>query len=600
MEGGVMYIAGIDVGGTNTDAALIRDGVVVATAKVPTDHAHLVESTMAALEAVLNGHGKGEPFQLHLSTTLSTNAIIEDQGDPVAVLAIPGPGMRIEQLGLGFPVELLRGSIDHRGREVAGLNPVEIQQRLRNAHREGYMALAVVGKFSHRNPVHELEIEGMAKVHDQDFRHITLGHRLSGRPNFPRRLATSYLNASVAGQQAQFVDMVDNLIIQGRNISSVYLLKADGGTMTLKDSLIRPVETILSGPAASIMGAQALMMHEGANAVIVDIGGTTTDIAVQVGGEAVFQRQGAEIAHHKTLVPALFARSMGLGGDSEVRVVEHRQHHEDQGEGGERRWQLAIGPRRAGVPAALGGTKVTPTDAAVALGLASLGDATRARQAVAGLGEALGLDMEAMAKAIVDAFNRQLIEAILGVYRDLEARPVYTVSELLAPENIRPQVIVGLGGPAEVFIPLVARSMDIPWEILPHHKEANAVGAAASRPTAAVTLHADTALATMTVPEMDYVGKIPRPLFFDLKKARAEATRWAASKGAELGVTELDDIVIMEEESFNLVRGFYTTGRIFTIRAQVRPSVRRIGVPSSQDESGQSIPSGKDDPHGSN
>lgn len=596
-----MYIAGIDVGGTNTDAALIKDGVVVATAKVPTDHAHLIESTMAAFKAVLSGHRQEEPLQLHLSTTLSTNAIIEDQGDPVAVLAIPGPGMQIEELGLGFSVELLRGSVDHRGREVAGLNPIEIQQKLRGAYKEGYAALAVVGKFSHRNPAHELQIEEMANAHDPSFRHITLGHRLSGRPNFPRRLATSYLNASVARQQARFVEMVENLIIHGEDIKSVYLLKADGGTMTLKDSLVRPVETILSGPAASIMGAQALMVHEKANAVIVDIGGTTTDIAVQVGGAAVFQRQGAQIAYHKTLVPALFARSIGLGGDSEVRVIEPgaEQHGED-GKKAENPWQLAIGPRRAGVPIALGGAKVTPTDAAVALGLATLGDRSKACQAVADLGGTLGLNMEDMAKAIVDAFTRQLTEAILGVYEDLEARPVYTVSELLAPQDIRPRVIVGLGGPAKVFIPLVAESMDISWEILPYYKEANAVGAAASRPTAAVTLHADTALANMTVPEMDFVGEIARPLFFDLKKARAEAIRQAANKGAELGITDVDDITIMEEESFSMVRGFHTTGRIFTIRAQVRPSVRRVSVPCPKAPNSGAVASGKDGTHESN
>jgi N-methylhydantoinase A len=565
-EGGAMYIAGIDVGGTNTDAALIKDDVVVATGKVPTRHDDLVESTEAALETILAAYQGSAPLELHLSTTLSTNTIVEGRGDPTAVLAVPGPGMRIEELNLGFPVHILSGSVDHRGREVAGITAHEVQAALDAAQEAGMAALAVVGKFSHRNPTHELQIEALVKEATQKFRHITLGHRLSGRPNFPRRLATSYLNAGVAGQQALFVEMVKRLMIRGRNIGKVFLLKADGGTMTLDDSLARPVETILSGPAASLMGAQALTEHPEGNAVIVDIGGTTTDISVQVAGEPVFERQGAEIAGHKTLVPALFARSIGLGGDSEVRVISPKDGPS----------RLQIGPKRAGTPAALGGSKVTPTDAAVVLELARIGDVNRAREAIADLGAAMGLGIEAAAEAVIERFTQQLVQEIEDTYTYLESRPVYTISELLAPLDIRPRVLIGLGGPAEVFIPLAGKAMDLTWEVLPCYKEANAIGAAASRPTAAVTLHADTALGRVTVPEMDYMGEIRRAMLFDMKKARAEAMEWAARKGESLGITSLGDIAIMEEESFNMVRGFHTVGRIFMIRAQVRPEVRRI------------------------
>ena len=566
-----MYIAGIDVGGTNTDAALIKDDLVVATGKVPTDQDNLVESTAAALESILGSWRGAEPLELHLSTTLSTNIVVEGRGEPVFVAAVPGPGMRIEDLNLGFPVYRLSGSVDHRGRETAGLIPEEVKAALASARQAGMEALAAVGKFSHRNPSQELEIEALAQEGSFGFRHITLGHRLSGRPNFPRRLATSYLNASVAGQQAGFVEMVKRLMLRGRSIGRVYLLKADGGTMTLEDSLIRPIETILSGPAASLMGAQALTEHRHGNAVIVDIGGTTTDIAVQVSGEPVFEPQGAEIAGHKTLVPALFARSIGLGGDSEIRVIEGAR-------GGTRAPRLLIGPKRAGTPAALGGSRATPTDAAAALGLTSIGDAARAQRAVAELARALGLGIEEAAQEVINGFTRQLVEAIEEAYAYLESRPVYTISELLAPPDIRPRVLIGLGGPAEVFIPLAAQAMGIGWEVLPYHEEANAIGAAASRPTAAVTYHADTALGAATVPEMDYIGEIHRPMFFDLNKARQEAQRWAAEQGKRLGVMDLKDISIIEEESFNMVRGFHTVGRILTIRAQVRPNVRRIAA----------------------
>ena len=95
------------------------------------------------------------------------------------------------------------------------------------------------------------------------------------------------------------------------------------------------------------------------------------------------------------------------------------------------------------------------------------------------------MGIEESAQEVINGFTRQLMEAIEEAYAYLESRPVYTISELLAPPDIRPRVLIGLGGPAEVFIPLAAQAMGIGWEVLPYHEEANAIGAAASRPTAA-------------------------------------------------------------------------------------------------------------------
>lgn len=655
-----MVIVGIDVGGTNTDAALVSEGRILATAKVPTRHDRLLESTTLAFEKLLDtydGPALSGGIELHLSTTLSTNAIIEGQGDPTAVLATPGPGMNVRELGFGFPINVLSGSVDHRGREVATINREEVMDAVSQAEDAGATALAVVGKFSHRNPSHELEIEKLileraSEESPSQLGHITLGHRLSGRPNFPRRMATAYLNASIARRQALFVDMVREFLVQGKNVRRVFLLKADGGTMKLEDSLIRPVETILSGPAASIMGAEALSAYPDSNTVIVDIGGTTTDISVQVKGDTVFQRQGAEISGHKTLVPALFSRSIGLGGDSEVRVIRHSgadevtdaipdkvnaalreadaPHHtmnltarkEDafpdeansaarkagasgQATGpappahatGEARREISpvaqdtnigrpradalgieleIGPRRAGTPAAFGGDCVTPTDAAVALGLAKTGSYELATKALTDFANPYGLGPRELARKILDTFTRQLVSAIKETYAYLESQPVYTVSEMLAPPDIRPEALIGLGAPAGVFIPRAAERLELKYQVLPYHESANAIGAAASRPTAAITLHADTALGVMTVPEADYVGRIDRPVLFGIKQARSEAMAWATEFGKRLGLDGADSIQIVEEESFNMVRGFHTVGHVFMIRAQVRPGVTRI------------------------
>ncbi len=102
-------IVGIDVGGTNTDAVLVRDENVIAAAKAPTNPDNLLEGAQTAYRQVVEAHDGTSPIELHLSTTLSTNAIIEGRGDPTVVLAAPGPGMSFDDMGLGFPVHALSG-----------------------------------------------------------------------------------------------------------------------------------------------------------------------------------------------------------------------------------------------------------------------------------------------------------------------------------------------------------------------------------------------------------------------------------------------------------------------------------------------------------
>ncbi len=561
-------VIGIDVGGTNTDAVLLHDGQIAATAKAATNHSDLLAGTAEVLHELLRSEpalsGSAEPLELHLSTTLSTNAIIERRGSPTAVLAVPGPGLKLADLGFDFPVYPLGGSVDHRGREVAPINDDEVRAAVGAAVGQGAEALAVVGKFSTRNPGQELAIERLVRAQAPQLRPITLGHRLSGRLNFPRRITTAYLNSNVAGIQAAFTAMIRELLQEAALSGAVFLLKADGGTLRLEEAVARPVETILSGPAASIMGTLALVREPSANAVILDIGGTTTDIAVLVQGEPLSERDGAQISGYKTAVPALFSRSIGLGGDSKVAWEDGT---------------LRIGPQRAGLPAVHGGPALTPTDAAVALGLAPLGEPERALELLQPLAQQAGLAPAELANVIIDRFCQLAVAGIREVYRNLADRPVYTVSEVLAPAAIAPEQIIGLGAPAGTYIPRIAAAMGLPYTVLPHAEVANAAGAAASRPTAAITLHADTGLGKIIVPELDYAETLRRPMLFDAKQARAEALAQAKEFAARIGAAADDEaIAIVHEEVFNTVRGFHTVGRIYTIEAQVRPGVTPVSI----------------------
>ncbi len=533
--------------------------------KTPTRHDDLFLSTSTALEQVLEHFSGAEPLQLQLSTTLSTNLIVEGKGTATSVIAVPGPGMNLAGYEFPFPLHELDGYMDHRGREVSPLDPREIEDLKTRVGKAG--AVAIAGKFSHRNPKQEQQLsESLSSGYEGVIR---CGHRLSGRANFPRRIVTAYLNSSVAQQQLEFVEMWRRLSrrLQERSqvkLEEILILKADGGTMPLADSEQRPIETILSGPAASIMGVQALTRCGQDNYVIIDIGGTTTDLAAVVAGEVLFERDGATISGFKTLVPALLARSVGLGGDSALTYDPQTE-------------QFKIGPRRAGTPVCLGGDKLTPTDAVAALGLAEIGHSERAIQLWQAWGQELNLPWEKLAQKVVDAFINKLAAAVENLYTELENVPLYTVSEILTPPRVRPQAVVGLGAPAPVFIPRLAEQLALPWETVSYAAGANAVGAAAARPTMGLTLHADTEMGVVTIPEMGARDKIRRPMFFELPKARELAVATTKKIAAAQGYPGEQEVYIVEEESFNMVRGFHTVGKIHMVRTQLRPEVRRIG-----------------------
>lgn len=116
---------------------------------------------------------------------------------------------------------------------------------------------------------------------------IALGHRLSGRLNFPRRIATAYWNAAVWTLHNRFADAVEASLKDMGIDAPAYLLKADGGAIPLSVSRERPVEALLSGPAASVMGMMALMPSCSEDTLVLDMGGTTTDIALLAAGQPV-------------------------------------------------------------------------------------------------------------------------------------------------------------------------------------------------------------------------------------------------------------------------------------------------------------------------
>ena len=289
------------MGGTHIDGVIIKNGQIINKVKNATDRNDLFQSIWSSLKELLQGYDKDEIKRINLSTTVSTNAIIEEKTSSVGMIIQSGPGLNHDFLKVGDKSVFISGYVDHRGKLVKELDWVEIERARDLFKKENIQSLGVVTKFSTRNPSHEESIKEFLK---DDFSVITKGHTVSGKLNFPRRVFTTYLNSAVYKTFMDFsLNIKKSLKKEGIN-APLFILKADGGTMDIKTAEIKPVETILSGPAASFMGIKALLDTD-EDAVLLDIGGTTTDIFFLADGVPLFEPSGIKINEYKTLVRAV-------------------------------------------------------------------------------------------------------------------------------------------------------------------------------------------------------------------------------------------------------------------------------------------------------
>ena len=548
-------IVGLDMGGTNIDGVIIDNGQIINSVKRPTNRENLFESIWTTLEELLSGYDKHKIKRIHLSTTVSTNAIVENKISPVGMIIQSGPGMPHDFLACGEENVFISGYVDHRGSVVDDLNLQEIEEAINLFKKKDIKSCAIVTKFSTRNPKHEIRIKEILKEY---FSPITMGHTLSGKLNFPRRVYTSYLNSAVYDTFKDFASKIKESIKREGINPPLFILKADGGTMNIATAEERPVETILSGPAASFMGISALLPTD-KDAVLLDIGGTTTDIFFLADGVPLFEPLGIKIDKYKTLVRAIYSVSIGLGGDSSIKV-----------ESG----SIKIGPRREGKPYAFGGPKPTPTDAMIPLGLMehNEGDRKKAYGAMAMLGEKLNLSEEDTAKLILETMGDIIKNKVYELLDEINSQPVYTVRELLYGKKVEPKLINMIGGPANILAPILEKKFNLPCYFPKNYHVANAIGAALAKPTTEINMLVDTAKGTLSVPELELYEKVGRN--YSLEKAKEKALELveelALSMGAKKGEIESE---IIEESSFNMVRGFYTSGKNIRVKAQIKPGL---------------------------
>jgi len=317
-------LLGVDTGGTFTDAVLLRDErEVVASAKALTTRQDLAIGIRNAIAAVLEAAGAGaqEVGLASLSTTLATNALVEGHGGRAGLVAIGLGARELERHGLdtalaGDPVLEIAGGHGHSGLEAAPLDTAALARWLQT--QAGVSAFAVAARFATRNPAHELAAAEMVRA--ATGRPVSCSHHLSARLNGPKRALTALLNARLVGMIARLIDRTEATLAELGVTAPLMVVRGDGALISAALARERPIETILSGPAASLVGARWLTGAR--TALVSDIGGTTTDVAVLRDGRPALDPAGARVGPWRTMVEAVAVRTTGLGGDSEVHVNE--------------------------------------------------------------------------------------------------------------------------------------------------------------------------------------------------------------------------------------------------------------------------------------
>lgn len=544
-------LIGIDVGGTTTDAVLVDGDRVTKTAYVPTDHDNLLKCLLCALDELVKGVDTSKIERVVLSTTLITNMIAEGKTDPVALVLIPGPGTNPKDYSLGEAI-ILDGAIDFRGAEIDRLNLSQIKDAATKISGRGLSRVAVVGKFCQRNHAHELKV-GEIMTSILPGAEIELGHRVSGQLNFPRRAATTLLTVATKDKYREFAGAIAKALQQRKISAPVYILKADGGTLPLDRSVQLPVETIFSGPAASIMGVMALT-PQGQTSVVVDIGGTTTDLALILSGKPLLSSKGARVGELLTQVRAFAVKSVAIGGDSAVNIASGC---------------LSVGPHRNGPPLCMGGNGPTPTDALCVLGRSSIGDGARAEKAMQDVADKLGCSPREAAEKVVDAVVEKIVFEVNEMFREWEQEPAYRIWEIVKKEKLQAQNVVGVGGGAPALVPLVAARLGAAAIVPEYAPVANAIGAAVARPTLTLNLHIDTERNEYIVAEEGLMGKVTDKRMTP-EQAEQLAKRLIAERAERLGIGEYaGDAEVTYSEVFNMIRGWTTVGRLMDVRMEV-------------------------------
>ncbi|MBX9605925.1 MAG: hydantoinase/oxoprolinase family protein [Gammaproteobacteria bacterium] len=429
------YRLGVDVGGTFTDVLLIHEqsGALYA-AKVPSTPEDSSRGVMHGVERVCALAGIDASAIAHLThgTTVATNTILTASGARVGLVTTRGH-RQILQIARSFvpgglgawvvyqrseplaPLELTIEAderIDARGQVVQALDEAALRAALTRLAREGVEALTVSLINAYANDLHERRVRDIAREVLPDIP-ISLSSEVIPEMQEYERTVTTVANAYVRPRFARYIDNLATEVARRAPRAKLSILRSDGGLASAAAAARLPVKHLMSGPAGGVSGAIWLAGVAGhRNLLTLDMGGTSTDVALIEDGRARLRRE-TMVGDVAVRAPSIDVRTVGAGGGSIAHVPNLTR-------------ALRVGPQSAGAapgPAAYGrgGELPTVTDANVVLGYlptaARLGgemglDVARARAAVQTIADALGLGLEAAAEGIYQIANEHMFGAL--------------------------------------------------------------------------------------------------------------------------------------------------------------------------------------------
>jgi N-methylhydantoinase A len=462
------YRLGVDVGGTFTDLLLFDDASGdFWRHKTPSTPHDSSEGILTGVEAVCASAGVS-PSEIAVflhGTTVATNAMLEGKGARVGLVTTQGY-RQIMQIARSFvpgglagwivwpkpePLAKLedtvevKGRMDAEGREVRPVDDADIRAALEKLKGQGIEALTISLINAYLNGDHERRVAAIAAEVLPDVP-LSMSHIVLPEMQEYERTLTTVANAAVRPLVGRYVrnlrDKLEKVEMTGR----LSLLRSDGGLMSSQKSEEHPVSLLMSGPAGGVTGALWVAKNAGLdNILTLDVGGTSTDVALIEHGEPRRVRT-TEVGHLSVRASSLDVKTVGAGGGSIAYVPELTK-------------ALRVGPQSAGAvpgPAAYGkgGTLPTVTDANVVLGYLPenlLGgtfklDRPAATAAVQTIADALGIGLMAAARGIIDIVN----ENMFGALRMISVQQGY---------DPRGFALMGFGGAGPLHVNAVARLM---------------------------------------------------------------------------------------------------------------------------------------------
>ncbi len=533
------YIIGIDTGGTYTDAVLldVTDNSILATAKVPTSHHQLAFSTAKALETLLQKADidAKQISRLALSTTLATNAVIENKGARVAAFVIG----YVKHFKLPITATVfIKGGHNIMGKEEEALDLDNIVDTIQGLKNE-VDAYAVCSAMSMKDPSHEMVTEKAITMMDP--KPVFCSHTISHQAGMQERTATAALHAKLMPLMQDYTAGVQAAAIKNKLACPIVLIAGNGEQVSINDAAEQAGITVASGPACTA-GFGAAQGTE--NALVIDVGGTTTDIAMIRDGKTVLSPDGCKVGRWQTHVEAVDMFTGGIGGDSHVLLNDKGEIHLGPGRviplsmtndfpqpeqwlGTEQNgkcialvpeldssgnkdailtYLIENGPSTAtGIKEATGlsgvplekhleqlareqltlETGFTPTDALHVLGKISIGDATQAEAGATILAKLANMEVDAFCRKILrlteEKIENLLIDYVIHHYWGK------SLTAFINSRNDHPALgvqfrlkmpLIGIGAAAKYFLPNVAEKLGTSVEFPEHCEVGNGVGAA--------------------------------------------------------------------------------------------------------------------------